>query len=103
MKVAKVAARVPFALVSAGDSEIVYHCARGLVAPPVLPAVDAWADLTSELRLSRCWEQIQANRVAANSGSSGFSSWNQQPLLWDQSKDARHHRKGHKHHHRHGC
>ena len=33
-KVAKVTARIPLALVSGGSSEIVYHCARQLAAPP---------------------------------------------------------------------
>ena len=130
MKAAKVAARVPLALVSLGESEVVYYCARGLDAPPVLFAVDAeeedavpgqpegsapgqdspeggsswseagleaWARLMPEERLDTCWGQFLADQAASNSA---FSNSVQQPA-W--SKDAKHHRKGHKHHHRHGC
>ena len=103
MKAAKVAARVPLALVSVGTSEIVYLCVREPHAPPALSAVEEWAGLTPEGRLDTCWEQLQAAWAASNSAYPNSGWMNQQPQPWDQSKDASHHRKGHKHHHGHGC
>ncbi len=111
MKAAKVAARVPLALVSVGNSEIVYHCARGLDAGPPSFAVDEqdavpgqaeerlekWPRLTPEERLKKCWEQVQADWAASNSAFS-----NPAARGWmDPSTHAEHHRHGH-HHHR-GC
>ncbi len=68
IKAAKVAARVPLALGSVGNSEIGYHCARQPDAPPVLTAVGAWVGLTPEERLDTCWEQVQANWAGSDSG-----------------------------------
>ena len=112
-KAAKITARVPLALVSVGNSEIIYYCARGLDAGPPSFAVDEEdavpgqpeerLALTPDERLDRCWEQVQADWEASNSAFSNSGWMNQQPPLWDQSKDARHHRKGHRHHHGHGC
>ena len=110
-KAAKVTARVPLALVSAGSSEVAYYCARGMNAPasfavyggedavPGQPEerLDRWARLTPDERLDKCWEQIQTDWANSGLSNSAFSN----PPAWgwmDPSTHAEHHRHGHHHH-----
>ncbi len=88
---AKVAGRVPLALATVGFSEIVYSCARGGWAADSAAAYE----FGTPEALAVCWSE---NNNWANEPTTGWGPHNSTFDEW--MKDQRHHRKGHKHHHR---
>ena len=74
-KATKISARVPLALVSLGDSERIYHCARRADPPRAYAlgerrnAAAIWAGLTSAELLDECWQLVVVRRVYPESAS----------------------------------